>query len=320
MTPIKKEKMKKSERLNHELIFLSEHPFFQLKDLMAEFQISKRTALRDMAALEDMGLAFYTETGKNGGYHLVSQTLLTPIYFTQDDLTMIFYALNSLRRLSVTPFDKSYPQIFEKLLVSLSTAQREYVLKILNVLEFYDVPVISSSTFLRELLEATVDEQILYIDYKQTERLQQLIQVYKVFYRSGIWFFEAYLVDEDKWKTYRVDCLLACERAENQENRQNRAQLAKSFMAFYQDYLTISFKCEIDGAGKEHFLKGAYRDMQLHEENGQYYIVGHFSREELDYMVQYLITFGKHLTVMEPDFLREAYLAELQEIVDRYAQ
>ncbi len=60
--------------------------------------------------------------------------------------------------------------------------------------------------------------------------------------------------------------------------------------------------------------------MQLHEENGQYYIVGHFSREELDYMVQYLITFGKHLTVMEPDFLREAYLAELQEIVDRYAQ
>ncbi|MGN1396900.1 MAG: helix-turn-helix transcriptional regulator [Streptococcus gallolyticus] len=156
--------MKKSERLNHELIFLSERPFFQLKDLMAEFQISKRTALRDMAALEDMGLAFYTETGKNGGYHLVSQTLLTPIYFTQDDLTMIFYALNSLRRLSVTPFDKSYPQIFEKLLVSLSTAQREYVLKILNVLEFYDVPVISSSTFLRELWEATVDEQILDID------------------------------------------------------------------------------------------------------------------------------------------------------------
>ena len=37
-------------------------------------------------------------------------------------------------------------------------------------------------------------------------------------------------------------------------------------------------------------------------------------------MVQYLITFGKHLTVIAPDFLSEAYLAELQEIVDRYAQ
>ncbi|WP_256202056.1 hypothetical protein [Streptococcus gallolyticus] len=47
----------------------------------------------------------------------------------------------------------------------------------------------------------------------------------------------------------------------------------------------MAFKCEIDGAGKEYFLKGAYRDMQLHEENGQYYIVEHFSREELNYMV-----------------------------------
>nr|WP_253896374.1 hypothetical protein [Streptococcus gallolyticus] len=65
-------------------------------------------------------------------------------------------------------------------------------------------------------------------------------------------------MDEDKWKTYRVDWLLACGWGKNQENRQNHAQLAKSFMTFYQDYLTISFKCEIDGAGKEHFLKRAY--------------------------------------------------------------
>ena len=310
--------MKKSERLNHELIFLSERPFFQLKDLMTEFHISKRTALRDMAALEDMGLAFYTETGKNGGYHLVRQTLLTPIYFTQDDLSMIFYALNSLRRLSVTPFDKSYPQIFEKLLVSLSTTQRDYVLKILSVLEFYDVPVISSSVFLRQLLEATVEEKVLWIDYEQNKRRQQFIQVYKVFYRSGIWFFEAYLVDEKIWKTYRVDCLLVCKIAEKQEKSQTREQLASSFTAFYQEYLTIAFKCQIDAVGKEHFLKGSYRDMQLQEKEGQLYIVGHFSQEELDYMVQYLMTFGKHITVMEPDFLREAYLTELQEIITRY--
>ena len=43
--------MKKSERLNQELIFLSGKAAFQLSDLMAEFGISKRTALRDVAEL-----------------------------------------------------------------------------------------------------------------------------------------------------------------------------------------------------------------------------------------------------------------------------
>ncbi|MCY7526166.1 HTH domain-containing protein, partial [Bacillus safensis] len=44
--------MKKSERLNQELIFLSDKHSFQLKDLQSEFGISKRTALRDIEELE----------------------------------------------------------------------------------------------------------------------------------------------------------------------------------------------------------------------------------------------------------------------------
>lgn len=50
--------MKKSERLNQELIFLSDKKRFNLQDLMDNFQISKRTALRDIASLEELGLAY----------------------------------------------------------------------------------------------------------------------------------------------------------------------------------------------------------------------------------------------------------------------
>ena len=39
--------MKKSERLNQELIFLSNKHAFHLIDLMREFNISKRTAKRE---------------------------------------------------------------------------------------------------------------------------------------------------------------------------------------------------------------------------------------------------------------------------------
>lgn len=55
--------MKKSERLNQELIFLRDKYSFQLKELIAEFDISKRTALRDIQELEAMGPSLLYRTG-----------------------------------------------------------------------------------------------------------------------------------------------------------------------------------------------------------------------------------------------------------------
>ena len=73
--------MKRAERLNQELIFLSSKKSFNLSDLIKEFNISKRTALRDIQDLELMGLPFYVENGRNGGYKLINEKLLIPIHF-----------------------------------------------------------------------------------------------------------------------------------------------------------------------------------------------------------------------------------------------
>ena len=99
--------MKRAERLNQELIFLSSKKSFNLSDLIKEFNISKRTALRDIQDLELMGLPFYVENGRNGGYKLINEKLLIPIYFDLGEITSIFFALKSLEALSTTPFEKS---------------------------------------------------------------------------------------------------------------------------------------------------------------------------------------------------------------------
>lgn len=78
--------MKKSERLNQELIYLSDKKVFHLKELEGYFAISERTALRDIADLEQLGLAFYTESGRNGGYHLTNSKLLLPIRFNTQEI------------------------------------------------------------------------------------------------------------------------------------------------------------------------------------------------------------------------------------------
>lgn len=74
--------MKKSERLNQMLRFINQKQQFTLQDLMQEFHISKRTALRDISSLEEIGAPIYAEYGRYGGYHLLNQMTLPPFLLT----------------------------------------------------------------------------------------------------------------------------------------------------------------------------------------------------------------------------------------------
>ncbi|MEI2312695.1 HTH domain-containing protein, partial [Bacillus nitratireducens] len=59
MIPFREGNMKKTERINDMLIFLNNKRYFNLKDLMARYDISKSTALRDIQSLEEIGVPIY---------------------------------------------------------------------------------------------------------------------------------------------------------------------------------------------------------------------------------------------------------------------
>ena len=111
--------MKKSERLNQELLYLTDKKIFHLKELEEKFAISERTALRDITDLEQLGLAFYSETGRSGGYHITNSKLLLPIRFNTQEINAIFFALQAIKNLSETPYSNEYQKIQTKLLKNL---------------------------------------------------------------------------------------------------------------------------------------------------------------------------------------------------------
>ncbi|MEG0577923.1 MAG: HTH domain-containing protein [Bacilli bacterium] len=62
--------MKKSERLNHMIMYLNNLDYFNLSDLMNKYNISKSTALRDISSLETLGVPIYAEQDRCGRYVL----------------------------------------------------------------------------------------------------------------------------------------------------------------------------------------------------------------------------------------------------------
>ncbi|MFS2248068.1 helix-turn-helix transcriptional regulator [Bacillus sp. A31] len=310
--------MKKSERLNQELIFLSDKYSFQLKDLETEFGISKRTALRDMEELESMGLAFYVENGRHGGYRLVNQSPLVPIYFNIDEVQAIFFALKALDLVSATPFKKSYSQIRQKLFATMSDERKQMITETLDVIHYYNVAPVSEQNQLELILQAMMEDQIVKMTYTQNENKRIRLQFLELFYRNGIWFTKAYDVRNKKWGIYRCDFMKDVMIEEEIRDTFTKEELKELQLEYEKTYHDISFKCRLTEQGKEKFLKNHYPNMRLEIVDDTPYIMGGYNEEELSYMTHYLISFGKHVKIEYPDELKKSYLTQLQEMIDQY--
>ncbi|MCZ2736875.1 helix-turn-helix transcriptional regulator [Bacillus safensis] len=310
--------MKKSERLNQELIFLSDKHSFQLKDLQSEFGISKRTALRDIEELESMGLAFYVESGRHGGYRLVNQSPLVPIYFNIEEVQAIFFALKALDLVSATPFKKSYSQIRQKLFATMSDERKQMITETLDVIHYYNVAPVSEQNHLELILQAMMEDQIVKMTYTQYENKWMRLQFLELFYRNGIWFSQAYDVQNKKWGIYRCDFMKDMMIEEEIRDTFTKEELKELQLEYEKTYHDISFKCRLTEQGKEKFLKHHYPNMRLEIIDHIPYIVGGYNQEELSYMTHYLMSFGKHVKIEYPDELKESYLIQLREVIDQY--
>lgn len=309
--------MKKSERLNQELIYLSGKTTFNLSDLMAEFSISKRTALRDIEALENLGLPIYVENGRYGGYRLVSQKPVVPVYFNLEEIKALFFALKALTLLSSTPFHQSYGHIRQKLFATLSSTQQKIIEQMLEVIDYHSVPPLKKLDHLDLILQGIIEEKILSGDNLQHGRKPVELQIGELFYRSGVWFCSAWNYLTNEWGTYRCDYL---ENLEFKEipGKFTLEELQEKQQYYEAHYHHTLFRCKLTDFGKELFLKRNYPNMHLTQKEGNFYIEGGYNKEELTYMTQYLISMGKHVYVEYPEELQKSVQKELAFIQRMY--
>lgn len=302
--------MNRSERLNQELIFLSYRQTFHVKELMQEFNISKRTALRDISSLEQLGLSFYVEPGRYGGYQLMQQQLWVPILLNSQEINALFFALKALSLLSATPFEKSYQTIYKKLMATLSLSNQRQVAKLQRVVNYYSIPNLDAPTHLSDLLTAILDETVVQLT---TSLVTAKFQIFDLLYRHGIWFFSGYDLDSNVWGIYRCDTIKSFQVSE-QPAQYTWEQLAERQHAYDRDHHNIRYKCVLTPLGREHVQKNNYPNMRLEYQDGQDYLVGGYNQDELAYMIDYLLGLGRNVKIIYPEALKTGYLKELQQI------
>lgn len=149
--------------------FLRTHPQFNLNQLMKTFGISKSTALRDIEALENLGVPLYVENGRYGGYRVLNKPLLPPIYFNENEVLAIFFSLQLLKLVAESPFGHSYQQIQQKLLHSLDEPTQFKISQMSKVVYYEGIEQVEAPGNLEQLFHCILAQQVIQFNYTRYE-------------------------------------------------------------------------------------------------------------------------------------------------------
>ena len=205
--------MNRIERLTATLLLLQERPRTS-QEIARHFEVSRRTVLRDVQALCEMGIPVTAREGVGGGYSLPPEYHLAPLPLNTGEAFLLLLALRTLDGLSTTPFADERASLTAKLETLLPSDGRGGVERLLANVRL-DIPQrTAQAPFLAQLVQAASDSTWVRVEYQSSERRSaQHILPRQVSSQGGFWYCRAFSYEREEERTYRVDRILLLEAA-----------------------------------------------------------------------------------------------------------
>jgi len=208
--------MKKVERINIIMRYINNRAHFTISEIMREFNISRSTAIRDIREIESMGMPLVAEVGRDGGYFVMSNSVLPTVRFTDNEVKALFIAFMATRNQQL-PYLKSRQSLAEKLLGLISENQQDDLV-LLNqlllfegtnpnnpdLLDLSDLP----HPMVEKLIQILLFDRYLWIAIKEDKVIKSYpIYLLHLYHEKGLWLIEGFDLTEEKVQIFSVDNL-----------------------------------------------------------------------------------------------------------------
>lgn len=209
--------MNRIDRLTGILLLLQRRP--RTADEIARcFEVSKRTVVRDMWALREIGVPIFAQEGAKGGYSLPADYRLAPLPLTPREMFLLLLALDAIDNHTDFPFAQERTTLRGKLHTLLPDEELAQVERWLRTTSIAVPRRRQHAPFLDALIEATGQtgqRRWLRITYQSARRRAfRTIYPREVFAQQGFWYCNAYAYETGAERMYRVDRIVALEPAE----------------------------------------------------------------------------------------------------------
>ncbi|MHA7775003.1 helix-turn-helix transcriptional regulator [Roseibium sp. M-1] len=314
----------KSSRLLSILLLLQARGQMTAEDLAAEFEVSVRTIHRDIDQLSYSGVPVYAERGRQGGFRLLDgyQTRLTGLDADEAGALLLAGLGPALADLGLT---EAADQTTRKVLAALPQPSREKAATVadrflLDPLAWYRSR--QESPLVRQVAAAVWAERKLALTYESWKgEVERVADPLAIVLKAGTWYLVARV---ETPRVYRIDGIRELKVLDEGFSRPVDFVL-KSFWADWiadfearlnRQQVTLRVSAEgLRRLGEQGFepaetpaFSGPNRRAEIR-----------VAMEEGAYTVRVLLSLGAEAEVLAPAALRNALLAELQNMQGLYA-
>lgn len=311
--------MNKTDRLLAIVLELQGKGKQRAEDLAKTFETSKRTIYRDIEALCEAGVPILSIPGR--GYSLMEGYFLPPLSFTTDEATMLLLGSEFMAQ----NFDAQYRVAAHAASRKITSVLPEklhddvaYLQKSIRFITAEQRP--SEVMMLQQVRRAIIERVTVRFTYSkrygqdgQDAQTKRDADPYSLVYVTGIWHMTAYCHMRKDIRIFRLDRMDALEvlpqafvRQTNIIMEEHQGRQRNIIVRVLFDFEVIRWVHE----SRNYFIVAE-------EETAEGFLVTLHIRQESE-IVQWLLGWGQHVRVLEPESLRQRLLAEARGIVERY--
>jgi len=302
------------ERLTAILLMLQEKARTS-EEIARHFEVSKRTVLRDIGALYEIGVPIIAREGAGGGYSLPSGYRIESPPLTTEEAYLLLLALRAVSQLQSAPFGDQRAALSTKMRSLFSRQQLDHVDKMLSVSKVETTKRRQTAPFLEALMNAAVEQQWVLVTYQSSERTspQHLLPI-TLYTQAGFWYCRAYSYERGEERLYRVDRVRSLEPAE--------AQFLHSVVPTARPYGDPSHPQVVARLTRRGVLQVETEPdiggLVEREEDGSGSITFRCPSSELAYFARYFAGLGDEVEVIAPEELREAISHTAEKLMEKY--
>ncbi|MFO7907215.1 MAG: helix-turn-helix transcriptional regulator [Planctomycetota bacterium] len=300
-----------------------------VKEMAEELGVSERTVRRDLETFQQSGfpLAEIVEEHGRKKWRVEPGKNQPGLTFTFDEAIALYLGRHLLEPLAGTPFWEAAQRAFKKIRSVLGTPALKYIETFSSV---FHQTVVGASDYSKkadiidQLMIGIEDSKAVFITYQSlraTEPVTYDMYPYGLTYHRGSLYLIGWAPDHEEIRHWKVD------RIENAEVTPVPFNRPKDFNL--NEHLSRSFGV-FSGTGpvhvKVHFSPSVSRYVTESKWHGTQQLtaqrdgslIAEFDLDHTEEIKRWLLSFGRHATVLEPTALRRDITEELTDMLKNY--
>jgi predicted DNA-binding transcriptional regulator YafY len=309
--------MNRTDRLLAMVLELQAKGWQRAEDLAERFEISKRTVYRDMQALSESGVPVVSVPGQ--GYSLVEGYFLPPLSFSSDEALMLLLGGDFMAQNFDADYRMAANTAVSKIEAVLDPKLRDEVNYLQRSLVFVATPSSRAAEMLPRIRRAIIQRHVVRFEYHSRiaddvggSKTTRAANPYALLHVLNQWYMIAYCHLRHDIRHFRVDRIERLELERETYQRPDNFELQRE-----QSPRTVTIRALFDeDVGRWVREEQAFYLVHLEEHDEGWLVTFKVRREEE--LFQWLLGWGAHVRVLEPESLRQRLVNEAQALLSKY--